>query len=482
VGTAAPPTEQRAAYTPALVSDDPVLHVLRRLTFGPTPGLVAQVRASGVEAFIEEQLAPQTIDDSLVDEMVAGFQTLHLSNAEIYRQYRDQPGLVVRELQFATVLRALYSRRQLYELMVDFWTNHFNIYVRDGAAAFLKTTDDREVIRPHALGRFADLLLASAQSPAMLYYLDNYLSTGEAPNENYARELLELHTLGVDGGYQESDILPAAYCFTGWTIDRRTGKFRFVPRQHYSGPIQVLEWSTPGRSGPAAVQDGIELLGYLAHHPSTARFLARKLCVRFVSDTPPDDLVESAAQVYLDNDTQIVPVLHHIFQSDAFWASAGQKLRRPFELLVAGLRVLGVEITAPETAARGILRQLMLLGQPLFGWPAPNGYPDVAGAWLSTGGLLARWNMFQTLLLGRPSGVRVNLDGLLGDSLPSTAGELVDALADRLLFQPLDATDRAVLLEYIGLAESAPLPFNVLQYKGPQVAALLLNSTYFQVR
>ncbi|RME45096.1 MAG: DUF1800 domain-containing protein [Chloroflexi bacterium] len=482
VDAATPVAGQSLVPQPALISDDPAVHVVRRLTFGATPELVAQVRAQGVDAFIEEQLAPETIDDSAMDQMLAGFETLDLSNAEIYQNYREEAGLVVGELLAATILRAVYSRRQLFELMVDFWSNHFNIYIGDGAARYLKTTDDREVIRRHALGRFADLLPASAQSPAMLYYLDNYLSTGDAPNENYARELLELHTVGVNGGYQESDILPAARCLTGWTISRRTGNFEFVPRMHYTGPIQVMDWSSPGHSGPAAVQDGIDLLDYLAHHPSTARFLARKLCVRFVSDIPPDDLVESAAQVYLEHDTQIVPVLRHIFKSDAFAQSAGQKFRRPFELLAAGLRALDARVTDVRQAGRAAAHQLRLLGQPLFQWHPPNGYPDVAGAWLSTGGLLARWDMVQSLVLGRGPGVSVDLRALLGDALPSTAGDLVDGLADRLLFQPLDPVDRATLLDYIGLAGPERIPPAVLRYKGPQVVALLLNSTYFQVR
>ena len=231
-----------------------------------------------------------------MDEILSRFQTLHLSNAEIIEEYQEQAGIVIGELQFATLLRAAASRRQLYELMVDFWSNHFNIFIGDGVDRFFKTTDDREVIRPHAMGRFADLLLASAQSPAMLYYLDNFLSTGDALNENYGRELLELHTVGVDGNYSESDIVPAAQCLTGWTFARRNGKFIFDPRRHYDGPIQVMDWSSPGRRGRGAKQVGIDMLDYLAHHPSTARFLARKLCTRFVSDAPPDVLAEIATR------------------------------------------------------------------------------------------------------------------------------------------------------------------------------------------
>ncbi len=482
--TAAPATARSGASPTRLaISDDRALHAARRLTYGPTPELMAHIQKVGVDAFLEEQLYPEELDDSPVEELLADFQTLHLSNGEILANYRKQGGQVVRELSMATLLRAVHSQRQLFEVMVDFWTNHFNIYIGDGMVRYLKTTDDREVIRAHALGRFADLLLASAKSPAMLYYLDNYLSRGTDPNENYARELLELHTVGVDGGYQESDIRPAALCLTGWTFARRTGKFQFRSRQHYTGPLQVMEWETSGHRGREAIRDGESLLDYLAHHPSTARFLARKLCVRFVSDQPPEELVASAAQVYLDNDTAIVPVLRHIFQSDAFWASAGQKFRRPFELLVGALRVLDIDITANglKRAARFLRLQLEQMGQPLFGWHAPNGYPDVAGAWLSTGGLLARWNLMQALVTARRDGSGAELDALVPDAF-ATAGELVDGLAQRLLFQPLDPDDRAVLLDYLELAEDEPVPQRLLDYKLPQLVALLLNSVYFQYR
>ena len=472
-------TDQRRPADP----DDRALHAARRLTYGPTPALMAHIQEVGVDAFLEEQLHPEELDDSLVEDLLADFQTLHLSNAEILANYRKKGGVVVGELSMATLLRAVHSQRQLFEVMVDFWTNHFNIYIGDGMVRHLKTVDDREVIRAHALGRFADLLLASAKSPAMLFYLDNYLSRGTDPNENYARELLELHTVGVDGGYQESDIRPAALSLTGWTFARRTGTFQFRPRQHYTGPLQVMGWETPGHRGREAIRDGESLLDYLAHHPSTARFLARKLCVRFVSDQPPEDLVASAAQVYLDNDTAIVPVLRHIFQSDAFWASAGQKFRRPFELLAGALRVLNIQIGAGNRtrAARFLRLQLEQMGQPLFGWHAPNGYPDVAGAWLSTGGLLARWNLMQALVAARRDGSGVDLEALLPDAF-ANAGELVDGLAQRLLFQPLDPDDRAVLLAYLELAEDEPVPRRVLGYKLPQLVALLLNSVYFQYR
>ncbi len=484
-GAAAPiqHREQPLSLEGSVLSDDRALHAARRLTYGPTPALIAHIQEVGVDAFVEEQLQPQELDDSLVEEMLADFQTLHLSNREIIQNYREQGGLVVGELSMATLLRAVHSQRQLFEVMVDFWSNHFNIYIGDGMVRFLKTVDDRDVIRAHALGRFADLLLASAQSPAMLFYLDNYLSRGTEPNENYARELLELHTLGVDGGYQESDIRPAALCLTGWTFARRTGEFLFRPRQHYAGPLQVMAWETPGHRGPEALRDGESLLDYLAHHPSTARFLARKLCVRFISDQPPEDLVASAAQIYLDNDTAIAPVLRHIFQSDAFWASAGQKFRRPFELLAGALRVLDIPITEEnrERMARFVRLQLRQMGQPLFGWHAPNGYPDVAGAWLSTGGLLARWNLMQSLVTGRRDGSGVSLEALLPERFTS-AGELVDGLAQRLLFQPLAPEDRAVLLGYLELAEDEPVPRRLLEYKLPQLVALLLNSVYFQYR
>jgi uncharacterized protein (DUF1800 family) len=463
--------------------EDLALHAARRLTFGPTPSLLDHIRAVGVDGFIEEQLNPESLDDAETEAMLANFQTLNLSTAEIYRQYRRQAGTVIGELVMATILRAIYSQRQLYELMVDFWSNHFNIFIGDGASRYLKTADDRDVIRAHAMGRFADLLLASAQSPAMLYYLDNYLSQGDNPNENYARELLELHTLGVDGGYQEADIRPTALCLSGWTFGRRTGRFEFRPQAHYPGPLRIMDWETAGRRGADAVQDGVDFLDYLAHHPGTALFLARKLCVRFVSDDPPSELVESAAQVYLENDTAIVPVLRHIFQSDAFWSSSGQKFRRPFELMAAWFRVLDarIEPSSMKGVGKFMRYQLEQLGQPLFGWHAPNGYPDVAPAWLSTGGLLARWNMVQLLTSRHIPRSVVDLAALVPESV-ETAGDLVDALAQRLLFQPVTAAERAALLDYLELSAADPVHHRMLAYKFPQLVALLLNSTYFQFR
>lgn len=462
---------------------DPALHVAQRLTYGATPALLAQIEARGPDAFIEEQLDPAAIDDPQVDALRAEFETLHLSSQEIFQNYRQMGGVVVGELTAATILRGVYSQRQLYELVVEFWTNHFNIYIGDGAARYLKTSDDRDVIRAHALGRFADLLRASAQSPAMLFYLDNYLSQAQNPNENYARELLELHTVGVDGGYDEADVLGAARVLTGWTFNRRAGGFVFRAQQHYTGPARVMDWATAGRSGPDAVEDGIGLLDYLARHPSTARHLARKLCVRFVADAPPPGLVESAAQMYLDNDTAIVPVLRHIFASDAFWQSGGQKFRRPHELLVAALRALNAQTSSAAIRREGRrLRPLLgALGQPPFGWHPPNGYPDVAGAWLSTGGLLARWNFVQYALANRLPAFDIDSWALLAE-VPSQAGALVDALSQRLLLRPLSGPDRQALLNYLGVAEAESLSRQRLAYVYPQLAALILNATYFQYR
>ena len=319
-----------------------------RLTWGRTPALEAEMADLGWEAWLAQQLDPTQIDDGAADALLSGYQTLTATNEANAALLPQQDGRlrVVHELSHATFLRFTYSKRQVYEVLVDFWTNHFNIalFAKDPYCV-LKTQDDREVVRPHALGRFADLLAASAHSPAMLVYLDNFRNDARAVNvnENYGRELLELHTLGIIGGeqvYDEHDVVAVARVLSGWTITTVPGTgmaFRFRDEFHDARPASILggAWSTPGHAGDAGYQDGVSLLAFLAHHPSTARYLAWKLCQRFVGDDPPAGLVASAAQVYLDHDTAVAPVIDHIVRSPEFYASGGAKLRRGLDQAVA---------------------------------------------------------------------------------------------------------------------------------------------------
>jgi uncharacterized protein (DUF1800 family) len=458
---------------PVVTLSPEVRHVIARLSFGATPALVEEVEALGAEAFVEQQLAPERIDDSALDPVLSAFPSFGLTNAQIRARY-DGANDQVLELCHATRLRALWSRRQLFEVMVDFWANHFCIDADQVSKSWnYITTWDRDVLRRHAMGRFEDLLLASVQHPAMLAFLDNTSNRGDNPNENHARELLELHTVGVDGGYTEDDVRAAAYVLSGWTIGAND-EFEFRSAWHRKGPLRVLDWSTAGTGGMA---DGISLLRHLAHHPRTARFVCRKLCRRFVSDAPPEALVESAAQVFLAEDTAVVPVLRHILSSQAFRDSAGMKLRRPFDFAIAVMRLVGAR---PDPAIhsdsdRELEYRFRLLGQPLFGHPDPDGYPDVADAWLSPEAFLQRL-LFVNLLLVGSLGMRVDYLGLLPDPRLGTVGDLVSAAAARLLPEPLGAARWRALVEYLGVPASAPVEQWLLDRRGLVLFSMLLTS------
>lgn len=464
---------------PLLTGDDLVAHVARRLTFGPTAEVTDEIRLLGPALWIERQLRPELVDDLATDRMLSGYTTLGWTNAQTLE---GDAGLALDELRHATVVRATSSRRQLFETMVDFWTNHLNTYVGKGRVRYLKTTEDRDVIRRHALGRFADLLVASAKSPAMLEYLDNASSRGANPNENYGRELLELHTVGVDGGYTEDDVRGAAHVLTGWTWDRDTGEFTFRDDWHHDGPATVLGWSTTGRSGPEAVADGESLLTHLARLPSTARFLATKLARRFIGDDAPEDAIASTAAAYLDADTDIASTLRHLFDTDAFRSGGSPKFRRPFDLVAATLRASGaaVDPTPQGDAARRIDGVLRGLGQRLFDQPPPTGYPERESEWVSTDGLLRRWSWAVELLGGRHPGITVDAPALVGDPPPETAGELVDRLFSHV-HRRVGTEERSALLRFLGADASTPVT-DELRDDVPLAAGLVLGSAAAQYR
>lgn len=457
------------------------LHALQRLTFGARPGDLERVRALGVGGFIDEQLHPEAIDDSEVERAVAAaFPTLGLEPADLIDR---EPGEVARELKAATVFRAVFSRRQLFERMVEFWSDHFSIYHGDGPVRFLKTVDDREVIRRHALGRFRDLLHASAKSPAMLVYLDNFVNTEDGPNENYSRELMELHTLGVDGGYTEDDVRAVARAFTGWTIGRRgprRGRFVFNPLAHDPYRKKALGVTLPARIG---VEQGERILDRLGAHPATARLLAEKLCRRFVSDQPPVAVVEAAAQTFEATGGDIREVLRTVLTAAEFAAAADAKIKRPFDVLCSALRALGAEVDA-EAAGRVLLGVLRLMGHLPFDWHPPNGFPDAAAAWVNTNGLLNRWNLGVALGANALPGIAVDLAGMVAAAGGTSATTLTDTFTWRLLGRPLHPDDRAILVDYAadGRPAGAPLPAEVLRRKVPGLVALILDSPYFQWR
>jgi uncharacterized protein (DUF1800 family) len=376
--------------------------------------------------------------------------------------------------------------------MVEFWADHFTEYLNESNKSYLKTSDDRSDARAHALGRFADLLAASAHSPAMLEYLDNaYSNAGskEGVNENWARELLELHTLGIIDGqqvYTEADVQGVARVMSGWSFDRNTDTFLFRPTYHFTGPVSILggAWQTPGSSGAAAMDDGARLLDFLAHHASTARHLAYKLVRRFVADEPDMALVGRLAQVYLDNDTAIAPVLRALFSSAEFRAARGTKLRRPSELLVAELRALDatVETASDSNAARNLTSILADLADVPFEWPSPDGYPDEAGYWASTDGVLQRWELGGRLANNAVGGVRADLERFVPSPLPATAGALIDAIGLQLLDGAFTAAEKSALLAHLGKAAGDAIGPDDFRDELGTLLGLAFASPSFQIR
>src|SRR4029077_11074832 len=389
-----------------LTQEQKVVHLLNRTGFGPTRQEIQKVNQMGMRAYMDEQLHPERISDAPLEEKLAGLKTMRLTSRELIELYpppkqaaqnpemmRRQemmqgPRVVILELQQMRLLRAVYSQRQLHEVMAGFWSNHFNIFAAKGGDRWLSTSYDRDTIRPHALGRFKELLRATAQSPAMLFYLDNWLSASPnspaarfAPNnrrrglnENYARELMELHTLGVDGGYTQKDVQEVARCFTGWTIrqPRGEGGFQFEPRIHDPGEKIVLGHRIPAGGG---MEDGLTVLDLLAHHPSTARFISLKLARRFVADHPPSSIVNKAAEAFRQSDGDIPTVLRTIFEAPEFFAPDAfqAKVKMPLEYVASALRATGAEVQMSHQ----LLRYLGRMGEPLFLAQPPTGYPDI---------------------------------------------------------------------------------------------------------
>jgi uncharacterized protein (DUF1800 family) len=460
--------------SPPLSSEQKVIHFLNRTSFGPTPETVQRVNRLGIRAYLDEQLAAEDISDDAVEAKIAELKTLRMNNRELYELYpppklAQQPGMamagamnapriIIYELQQARLLRAVYSQRQLYELMVDFWNNHFNVFAAKGADRWLMTAYDRDTIRPRALGKFRDLLLATAQSPAMLFFLDNWLSADpKSPaaqnpmnqrrrglNENYAREIMELHTLGVDGGYVQQDVREVARCFTGWTLRRPRGnaEFYFAPRLHDTGAKTVLGIRIPAGGG---IEDGFKVIDLLASHPSTAKLIATKLARRFVADDPPAALVDRAAATFRRSDGDIRAVVRTLIDSAEFFSREAYqaKVKKPLEFTASALRITNAETRVTPR----LLRYLGRMGEPLFLAQPPTGYPDVGASWISPDMLLTRMNFAADLVNNRINGARVELDGLR-DSRPFVRLVAPDSLspATRAALAETRGTDALALL------------------------------------
>jgi len=571
---------QKRARTAELTEQQRIVHVLNRLGFGARPGDVERVKAIGVENYINEQLNPEKISDSVAENKVRDLSALNLTTAELYEKY-PQPGQLLRqlqargmlpenladarenrvkggananpnaganvgempkddsknspaqppanplenekyreliqkyyrdndlqrpqrisdELQASRILRAVYSERQLQEVMVDFWTNHFNVFAGKGADRWLLPAYDRDTIRPNAMSKFSTLLQATAQSPAMLFYLDNFQSVSpnananvnrrmplfrpqpqqqqrRGINENYARELMELHTLGVDGGYTQKDVQEVARCFTGWTIfqprggaaaanammgregaRQNAGTFVFNARMHDDGEKVVLGHKIPAGGG---IKDGLMVLDILAHHPSTAKFISTKLVRHFVADDPPRALVDRVAATFTKTDGDIREMLKTIFFSREFNSTEAYraKIKRPFELVISAIRSLGADTNGGPGTHQWIAR----MGEPLYGYQTPNGYSDVAESWVNTGGLLERMNFGLALANNRIPGTRVNLSKLSGEQ-----SRVMDEYLKNLLAGEVSSATREALVKQ--LDQSDPVT---------KVVGLILGTPEFQ--
>jgi uncharacterized protein (DUF1800 family) len=370
---------------------------------------------------------PRDRQDQLLESMGQGMrmQLFGAAKPELRRRIQSASGpqaMVVQDLAEAKLFRAVYSNRQLDEVLADFWYNHFNVFIEKGADHYLVTTYERDAIRPHVLSKFEDLLRATAQSPAMLFYLDNWESVGvqaaagkrrqRGLNENYGRELLELHTLGVDGGYTQKDVTEVARCFTGWTIrqPQRVAEFEFNPKMHDQGEKTVLGVRIAAGGG---VEDGFKVLHLLAHHPSTAHFISRKLAVRFVADGPPQALVDRMAATFLKKDGDLRAVLKTMFDSPEFWSRGAyrSKMKSPLEMVASSLRAVNADVDFTY----GLNNQLNQLGQPLYRKAEPTGYSNSGQEWLNSAGLLARMNFSVALIDNKVPGVKV-------ESAPSSEG------------------------------------------------------------
>jgi uncharacterized protein (DUF1800 family) len=485
---AAPP--QTWATVSAYTTTDQARHLLRRAAYGPTTADLADVARLGVAGWVAQQLNPASIPDPVCD---AALRRLPDQSLPIWKvRAQIEAGAISGWENMQHVLRnhavrALWSKRQLLTVMEEFWGNHFNVTC-PGDGISESRNHYSHVIRANAFGRFADLLRITSQHPAMLTYLNNRDSDAEHPNENQGRELLELHTVGVETGYGEVGVLNAARVLTGLSVDNESGEYEYKPWRHWTGRVGVLGWSLPNATQEGGEAVARSLFDYLARHPATAKRICRKLATRFVSDNPPDSLVTSMAAVYTANDTRIAPVLAHMFASQQFAGSIGAKLNRPYENVISMARLLGA--APPLEDMDGPLSLVWLAedsGQQPFGQPFPTGHADVATAWLSPSSLLHRWNTTANVVNGwwpndlvRP----VLRTHLLGSTVPATHGDLVDAVSRALFGRVLLPAHRAAALTFLGRAAADPVTTTsaAITYRLPTLVTMLLDTPYQTTR
>ena len=486
-----------------LLPEQQIQQVLNRVGYGPRPGDVERVRAVGVERWIEFQLKPEKIDDRRTDELVARYETLNARTPDLVETFREaqqarrrqlqtmradgdtvtrgearraamqeDPRLrqqarrvqrIVGDVQSAKLARAVASERQLQEVMVDFWENHFSVFSGKGQTRLFLASYDRDVIRPRALGKFRDLVGAVAKSPAMLFYLDNWQSAADSMhptlaslrrpargplprrarglNENYARELMELHTLGVDGGYTQTDVVEVARALTGWTLNQREGSFVFRPEMHDAGRKVVLGHQLPAGRG---MEDGEQVLDIVARHPATARHVTSKLVRRFVSDSAPPAVVNRCAGTFAATDGDIRETVRCILTSPEFFSrgSYRAKVKTPFEVVASALRAMNAPADTTPRTAQVVAR----LGQPIYGRQTPDGWPDRADAWMNTGAILNRINFGLALAAGRLPGVSLASWPHTSRLRGASRGEQVDGVIAALLGGEASTETRSILM------------------------------------
>jgi uncharacterized protein (DUF1800 family) len=524
-----------------LNEEQAILHALNRLGFGPRPGQVEQIEKTGLENWIQSQLHPENIPDPVVDARIAQFPTMQLSAAALLDQYppqdiaakrlgmkvdeyqkhlqdlAKQPGgtsslpfkdqnEIVNELMEAKIVRAVYTERQLGEQLSDFWFNHFNVFVYKDLDRWYLIPYERDSIRPHALGKFRDLLEATAKSPAMLFYLDNSSSAdpqafdrlkqhpvrprpGEklpplggrhGLNENYGRELMELHTLGVDGGYKQQDVIEVARAFTGWTIEspRENPAFYFDERIHDPDPKRVL-----GKKIKAGgIKDGEQVLDLLVKDKHTAHHIALQLAEHFVSDDPPPALVGRMAKAFEKSKGDIRAVMTAMIYSPEFWSRAAfrAKVKTPFELVASTARALGADVDQPMQLAQWVSR----IGEPLYQCLTPNGYSDKAATWISTGALLNRMNFAVALTSNKVRGAQVDINSLVGADVGTNSKLALQRVETEFLARQVSDSTHTTLEKEMAEPRilGAKLDDPVTQVNVGLITGLVLGSPEFQKR
>ncbi len=534
------PQQQSPRQSGELLPDEQIQQVLNRLTFGARPGDAERVRAMGIDKWIDLQLHPERIDDGAAEQLMSKYSIFAMKTQDVVRDYTalqqaqrqakkaagndttmdkqdirrevraDNPKLaqaavkaqqLVGQVQSASLARAVVSERQLNEVMVDFWENHFSVFAGKGQTRLYLAQYDRDVIRPHALGKFRDLLGAVAKSPAMLFFLDNWESVADSThptlaqrggrpgrvafgrgrgifrpeqqlppaarerlmnatpeerqqimerlakqpkrglNENYARELMELHTLGVDGGYTQKDVQEVARALTGWTFNRQSGEFQFNPLTHDAGEKLILGKKFPAGHG---IEEGEQVLDLVARAPQTAHFITTKLARHFVSDEPPKALVDRCANTFSTSDGDIRETVRCIVTSPEFFSRDAYraKVKTPFEVVASALRVVNAQPDETPRTAQIVSR----LGQPIFGRQTPDGWPDRGDAWMNTGAILNRINFGLSIAAGQLPGASLRNWPSYATVSTMPRAQQVDSVVKSMLGGQVSAETRQVLM------------------------------------